>query len=160
MAATSLSFLPSALAAGCLQPTQFMFPLQKLNPTLPQLLLPIPMPCRRSPVPVSFSSYRALYLYLPLVMYISFTCFQMVLLFAGRVLRVSGPGASSPCLCVFPYAHACKFFPLFCSRLSLSCDTSLQTRTRAEISVAANQQLQRRSRKLTLNVRSPHVGFV
>lgn len=62
VAATSLSFLPSALAAGCLQPTQFMFPLQKPNPTLPQLLLPVPMPGRRSPVPVSFPSYGALHL--------------------------------------------------------------------------------------------------
>lgn len=114
VAATSLSFLPSALAAGCLQSTQFIFPLQKPNPTLPQLLLPVLMPCRRSPVPVSFSS---LYIYALLsLIAISFSCFQLLLPFVGRVLCVSGPGAASPCLFVFPYAHACKFSPLFCSR--------------------------------------------
>lgn len=81
---------------------------------------------------LTLSPFPATELYifaLPSIMSISFTCFQMLLPFAGRVLRVSAPGASSPCLCVFPYTDACKFFPLFCSRLSLSCDTSLQTRT-------------------------------
>lgn len=60
---------------------------------------------------------------------ISFICFQVLLPFKGRVLCVCGPGAASSCLCVFLYAHAYKFFPLFCSRLSLLGGTSLQTRT-------------------------------
>lgn len=61
VAAPSLSFLSSAPAAGCLQPTRFAFPLQSPGPTFPQLLLSFPRSCRSSPVTVSFSSYRALH---------------------------------------------------------------------------------------------------
>lgn len=104
-AGPSLSFLSSALAAGCLQPTQFAFPLQSPSPTLPQLLLPFP---GHAGAALSLSPFPAMGLCIyafPSLTSSSLSCFQVLLLSAGRALCPSGPGASS-CLGVFPHASA------------------------------------------------------
>lgn len=104
-AAPSLSFLSSALAAGCLQPTRFVFRLQSRSPTLPRFCCSFP---GHEGAALSLSLFPAtgLCIYaLPSLISSSLSCFQVLLLSAGRVQYPSGPGASPSCLGVFPHVH-------------------------------------------------------
>lgn len=129
VAAPSLSFLSSALAAGCLQATQFAFPPQSPSPTLPQLLVPVPRLRRSSSVTVSRSSYGALHLCPPFPNVFLSLLFSDAFAFCREGAMPFWPRSLSflP-WCLPPCSRPC-FFSLFYSMLSLSCDASLQTKS-------------------------------